>query len=174
MKKFLIAMAFGAALASPAWAQKAEAERAPDPIVQFSDQDAAMNAAIADARRSYPQFLTQFNAAPPREASQSYMLKLGLPTPDGGHEHIWVSNLRRERGQLVGDLANEPAGLPGRHLGSRVEVDDALVSDWAIITNDGMYGSFTTRVMLPFIDPSEAASLREMLTPQPLPAGWSH
>lgn len=174
MKKFLIAIAFAAALTSPAWAQKGETERAPDPIVQFSDQDAAMNAAIAEARRSYPQFLTQFNAAPAREASQSYMLKLGLPTPDGGHEHIWVSNLRRERGQLVGDLANEPAGLSGRHLGSRVVVDDAQVSDWAIITNEGMYGSFTTRVMLPFIDPNEAASLRQMLTPQPLPAGWSH
>lgn len=174
MKKFLIAIAFAAALTSPAWAQKGETERAPDPIVQFSDQDAAMNAAIAEARRSYPQFLTQFNAAPAREASQSYMLKLGLPTPDGGHEHIWVSNLRRERGQLVGDLANEPAGLSGRHLGSRVVVDDAQESDWAIITNEGMYGSFTTRVMLPFIDPNEAASLRQMLTPQPLPAGWSH
>ena len=99
---------------------------------------------------------------------------LGLPTPDGGHEHIWVSNLRRERGQLVGDLANEPVGLPGRHAGSRVEIDDALVSDWAIFADEGMYGSFTTRVMLPFIDPSEAASLRQMLTPQPLPAGWSH
>ena len=103
-------------------------------------------------------------------ASTTSLSPLTVPPGDPS----WQGNLRRERGQLVGDLANEPAGLSGRHLGSRVVVDDAQVSDWAIITNEGMYGSFTTRVMLPFIDPNEAASLRQMLTPQPLPAGWSH
>mgnify|MGYP000632655342 CR=1 FL=1 len=103
-------------------------------------------------------------------ASTTSLSPLTVPPGDPS----WQGNLRRERGQLVGDLANEPAGLSGRHLGSRVVVDDAQVSDWAIIANEGMYGSFTTRVMLPFIDPNEAASLRQMLTPQPLPAGWSH
>ena len=172
MKRLLATILLSAALVQPAWAQKGAGAREPDPIVQFSDEDAAMNAAIASARATYPQFLAAFNAAPARDA-ENYMVKVGMVASGGGHEHIWVSNLRREGERLFGQLANEPQGLPGLHLGSRVEIDHELVSDWAIMSAEGMYGSYTTRVMLPHIDPNEAAQLRQMLTPSPTPAHWS-
>lgn len=170
MKRLLAVVALSAALVQPAWAQKGGRE--PDPIVEFAEEDAAMNAAIASARETYPQFLAAFRAAPARD-SGNFMVKVGMATSDGGEEHIWVSNLSRDGQRLFGDLANEPQDLPGLHLGSRVEIDHTLVSDWAMTTAEGMYGSYTTRVMLPFIDPHEAAQLRSILTPSPVPAAWS-
>lgn len=164
------AVALFLAAACPAWAQKDAPQ--PDPIIQFSNEDAAMNAAIAEARSTYGQFLAHFEAAGAADQA-NYMVKVGLPTADGGVEHIWVDNLRREGGRLSGALANEPAGLPGMHRGSHVQIDDDLVSDWALITPEGLYGSYTTRVMLPYMDPDTAAEVRLMLAPSPLPASWS-
>jgi uncharacterized protein YegJ (DUF2314 family) len=173
--RLLIAIAFALAFAQPALAQEGQdqPERQGDPIVQFTDDDVVMNAAIADARRSYPQFLAHFDAAPERDRAATFMIKVGLPSSDGGHEHIWVYNLRREAGRLIGDLANEPNLLPGMNLGSRVEIIEDQVSDWAIITREGMYGSYTTRVMLPHLPPAEAEETRRFLTPSPIPADWS-
>ena len=171
MKRALIALAALLTLAAPAFAQKA-AEGAADPTYQFSEEDAAMNAAIAEARRTLPQFLAEFDAAQ-AHVRENYLVKVGLPATTGNPEHIWVENLRRENGRLVGALANAPAHLPGLRLGSRVEIDEALISDWTIVTAQGMYGSFTTRVMLPHVDAQTAAQIRQTLAPTPLPPSWS-
>lgn len=159
------------ASAAPSWAQKA-AGSPDDPVYNYTDTDAAMNAAVEDARRSYPQFMATLTADSVSNRAANYLIKVGLPTPDGGHEHIWVDSLRFEGGALVGALANIPDNLPGMSQGSRVEIDEALVSDWSIITAEGMYGSFTTRVMLDVIPPDQAAQMRQVLTRDPLPADW--
>src|SRR5690606_8504564 len=97
----LAVIILSAALVQPAWAQKGGYE--PDPIVEFSEEDAAMNAAIANARETYPQFLAAFRAASARDAD-NFMVKVGMATSDGGEEHIWVSNLSREGERLFGQL----------------------------------------------------------------------
>jgi uncharacterized protein YegJ (DUF2314 family) len=160
-----------AALALFALAPVAVAQK-PDPTYDYSDSDAAMNGAIEDARESYPQFLATFRAAPTGSRG-AFMVKVGLPTSEGGPEHIWVEDLRFEGQQLVGVLANEPADLPGLNLGSRVEINEAQISDWSIISAEGMYGNFTTRVMLPDLPADQANEFRQMLTPNPLPDSWS-
>jgi uncharacterized protein YegJ (DUF2314 family) len=169
MKRVLVAIAALAMLVQPAIAEE---QAAPDEVVEFSDQDAAMNAAIENARSTLPQFFAEFDAAP-AQSRGAFTVKVGMPVEGGGHEHIWVDNLRREGNQLIGALANEPNYMPGMHRGSRVVIDQALISDWSIHAPEGLYGSYTTRVMLPYLDPGEAAQLRQMLTPSPTPAEWS-
>jgi uncharacterized protein YegJ (DUF2314 family) len=171
MRLILAAFAALALLTQPALAQKTE-QGAGDPMVEFSDEDAVMNAAIESARATLPQFFAEFDAASEQNRGD-FHVKVGMITSGGGAEHIWVDNLRREGGQLVGALANEPNWLPGMHLGSRVVVDPALISDWAMYTREGLYGSYTTRVMLPYLDADTAAQMRELLTPSPIPAHWS-
>ncbi|MBX9746470.1 MAG: DUF2314 domain-containing protein [Hyphomonadaceae bacterium] len=141
-------------------------------IVFFDENDAAMAAAIEEARRTYPQFLADFGRAPPFRQGD-YMVKVAMPTPDGGEEHIWVDNLRRDGERLFGMLANEPGNLPGMHLGSPVEIDHARISDWSISGSEGMYGNYTTRVMLPHMNQAEAEALRESLSRTPLPLDWT-
>ena len=87
MKPVLIAIAMLACAVQPALAQTnnppAQRSDAPDPVIQYSDQDAAMNAAIADARRTLPQFLAEFDRAPASQRS-AFSVKVGLPAEGGG------------------------------------------------------------------------------------------
>jgi uncharacterized protein YegJ (DUF2314 family) len=173
MTKFVAAMLAVLALlgAQPAWAQKTGGA-SEDPVYNYANSDDRMNAAVAEARRFYPLFLATFRADSEANRAAHYAVKLGLPTPDGGHEHVWIDNLRYEGETLVGALANIPDNLPGLAVGARVEIDDALVSDWSILTLEGMYGSFTTRIMLDDIPAGDAAQLRRVLTRDPIPAYW--
>ncbi len=165
---FAFALALGAiACDSPPVAERSGS----DPVVGYRDSDAAMNAAVAEARSHYPRFLTALRAEP-AESSNVYKVKVGLPTPNGP-EHIWVGNLHFEDDELIGLLANEPMFLPDMHLGSQVIVRDDQVSDWSILSANRLYGSFTTRVMLPDLEREQAEELQRVLSPSPLPPGWS-
>lgn len=142
-----------------------------DTVLSFSREDAEMNAAIAAAQRTYPQFLADFRAAS-AAVSGNYMVKVALPTVSGSVEHIWVDNLSWVSGRLHGRLANHPVDLGDLRFGADVEIEAERVSDWAIRSTDGMYGSFTTRVMIERMSPAAAAPYRETLAPTPIPPGW--
>jgi uncharacterized protein YegJ (DUF2314 family) len=132
--------------------------------------DPAMNSAIAEARTYLDPFLAAVRDAGQR--SDAFMLKVALDTKDGGREHIWLDSLRYEGDALKGALANAPNGLPGLRQGSVITVDRARISDWSILSREGMFGNFTTRVMLPRLEAGQRAQVEAMLAPQPVPAGW--
>jgi uncharacterized protein YegJ (DUF2314 family) len=182
MKRFLIALALICA-PSVALAQKAE-DTAPiqltepttpagDQVVGYHEADQRMNTAIEQARALLPVFMEEFRAAP-EQSRGAFTIKVALPTSAGSREHIWAGDLRFEGRQLVGSLINDPYDLPGLTLGSRVEIADADISDWSILTPDGVYGAFTSRVMIDDMPPAEAAQYREalQLTASPVPSGW--
>jgi uncharacterized protein YegJ (DUF2314 family) len=184
MKKFLIALALICA-PSTALAQKSGSDDtapvqlveptapAGDQVVGYHSADQRMNNAIEQARTYLPFFLDEFRAAS-TQSREDFTVKVALPTASGSREHIWAGDLRFEGQQLVGSLINEPYDLPGLHLGSRVEIPDADISDWSILTPDGVYGGFTSRVMIDDMPEAEAAQYREALelTAQPVPPGW--
>lgn len=170
MKYALIALAVVFA-ATPAFAQKPGAEGVQDFVTGYADTDARMNAAIEQARALLPLFLEEFRGT---DAPGAFTIKAGLLTSDGGREHIWIGDLHYEGDQLVGNLINEPYYLPGMRLGSRVEIKPDDISDWTIATPDGVYGGFTTRVMLANMAPAEAEQYRASLNmaAQPTPPWW--
>lgn len=130
-------------------------------VVPVAASDQAMNAAIAEARRTLPAFLEVVEAPPPGVDS------IAFKYPLGGWEHIWVTDVERRGGVLVGRLDNEPMQDQFR-LGQPVEVPIDQVSDWAYRGADGtMRGHHTTRVILSRIDPAEAARIREFF-------GWKN
>jgi uncharacterized protein YegJ (DUF2314 family) len=183
MKRFLVALAAMCVAATPAFAQKAEdtapvqltapTEPGGDHVIAYHDTDTRMNTAIDQARALLPIFLDEFRAAS-SQSRGAFTVKVALPTSAGTREHIWAGDLRYDNGQLVGSLVNEPLDLPGLSLGSRVEINEADISDWSISTPDGVYGAFTSRVMIEDMPPDQAAQYREALalTPQPTPPGW--
>ncbi len=158
-------------ISGPAFAQK-DAPVA-DQVIGYADTDARMNGAIAEARALLPQFLAELRTAR-AQSRGAFTVKAGLRTSDGGREHIWIGDLRYEGDQLVGNLINEPYYLPGMRMGSRVEINPEDISDWTIPTPEGVYGGFTTRVMLEDMPAAEAARYREQLgmTASPTPPGW--
>lgn len=118
------------------------------PFIDVAEDDAAMNAAMDEARASLPQFWSRFDARGDG-ARTDFMVKAGMPAAGGGVEHIWVDLDGHADGQVKGRLANRPLYL-GADLeyGSPVEFSEAIVSDWGYSNGDVLYGHFTTRVLI--------------------------
>jgi uncharacterized protein YegJ (DUF2314 family) len=131
-----------------------------DDVVSVAQSDPEMNAAIAEAKRTLPEFLKVVAKPPPGVSAITFKYPLG------GWEHIWVTDVQQRGGKLIGRLDNEPLQKEYR-LGQEVEVPLSQVSDWAYLGADGvMRGHRTTRVILGRIPPDEAAQIREAF-------GWS-
>ena len=147
---------------------------AADPVIDFGSGDAEMNAAIAEARSTLDLFLTHAKPGDPRY--QDVSVKVAFPTTrpgsTAGHEHIWVSPFEIGTNEYVGALANEPRGLSGLSLGSKVRFTKDMISDWSVVQDGVGYGYYTVRVMLPQLPKDQAAGLRDFLSKDPVPAAW--
>lgn len=135
-----------------------------DKVVDFSKDDAEMNAAIAQARQTLPTFWKHLEANPDIDHS----LKVGLPTASGSLEHIWVANIQPEGDKVLGRLANAPVDLPGLEAGSPVTFTRDQISDWSYVKDGKMYGHYTTRVVVKHLGSAEAAQVSAMLSENPV------
>lgn len=105
--------------------------RAADETVLVPTDEAAMEAAVAEARRRMPEFLDAFAK---RKRGDMFMVKSPFPCgDDGGNEHMWLSVTAVEGDNLVGKLEVEPFNIKTLKKGSRVTVVAAEISDWAIV-----------------------------------------
>jgi uncharacterized protein YegJ (DUF2314 family) len=129
------------ALATPVAAQ--------DPVTNYTQNDAVMNAAIAEAQASLPLFLA--NALDAEGVGRDGTgVKVAIPTvQQQGHEHIWVTPFRLwDDGTLSGYLANQPNDLGPLREGDQVDFTQDQISDWSLFRDDGMmWGNYTSRVM---------------------------
>lgn len=130
-------------LAGPAGAE--------DATINYAENDATMDAAIADARATLPIFLR--NALDAKGVSlDDALVKVALPTEPGSptsDEHIWVAPFARlQDGSFSGLLANEPVNLGPLRAGDRIDFTEDMISDWHFNAPTGRYwGSYTSRVM---------------------------
>lgn len=130
-----------------------------DPVETFAPDDAAMNAAIAEARAGLPRFWELYQT----NDGTDFMLKVAFPTPDGGNEHIWVGDIQRTDAGVTAVVQNEPANVPSLQFGARTPIDEALISDWALTRNGQMYGHYTTRVVVGSLPAAEQAQYGDFL-----------
>lgn len=140
-----------------------------DDLIISPEGDASIEAAITEARKTLPIFWGKFDAKP--SGYDHFALKVGLPAGGGGEEHIWMNVVSRSGGKVVGELANDPYDLGDLENGSRVEVDEALISDWQYQKGGKLYGHFTTRALSPRANAAQRAEAAELFAPQPLEAG---
>lgn len=140
----------------------AEPEVVGDGLINYAEDDAAMNAAIAAARSSLPTFV----AALDDPANAGFSLKLAMPTANSV-EHIWADVAeRRPDGSFVTYLANEPFEIDYAY-GDEVVATADMVSDWGYSRDGLLHGHYTTRVILPELDPAQAEALEAQLAPLP-------
>ncbi len=149
------------AFASPALAQKNDTKSRDDIIAESRDDvemvqndDAAMNAAMAEAKRTLPVFLARF--ANPQASDSLFSVKYPLE----GYEHIWMSDLAFDGASFSGTLSNVPIN-PDYSQGQRVTGAVADISDWTWRNGDYTEGHHTTRVLLDKVDPAQAAAIRD-------------
>ena len=124
-------------------------------------------AASEQARERLPYFWEHFEAAPPNE--YDFQLKVAFPRRDGqeGTEDAWVQNLARGDEKYVAELMVDPLYLGDLREGAVVEFTEPQIVDWSFISNDKLIGGYTTRVMLPRMEPERAEGLRSMLGENP-------
>lgn len=139
-----------------------------DELVFFSPDDAKMNAAIAQARKTLPIFWAKLDEHDP--AISDELVKVGLPNTHDSQEHIWMTVESHSAVAVRGRLANEPVDLPQLHHRDEVTAETSKISDWAYTKGGKQYGGYTLRAMLPSAKPDERREIQEMLAPTPLEA----
>ncbi len=131
-----------------------------DPIVSYRGSDhalsAAMNRAVADARRTMSEFVSAYASG----VGEKHMIKLPFPTGDGGDEHVWLAVTKLSKSTGEGIVINNPDRIAGLQRGDvrAFAVRDA--SDWVYEKNGRFVGGRTMVVMIPYLPPDAAAELR--------------
>lgn len=96
------------------------------PVLEVDSDSPAMVAAVAEARRRWPEFVHAFHAASDRD---SFSVK--APVTEGTHtEFIWIKVKAVADGRIHGLLANDPVSLGDLKLNDFVSVAEAEINDW--------------------------------------------
>lgn len=139
---------------------KSDSENPLDAAISVQDDDAEMNAAIASARATLPEFWKHFEHPGPGEEDFSLKTKV---TDSNGNEHFWVVSVTRINGKISGEIDNDPDIVKSVKLGQRIDVSDASISDWMFIRNKKMVGNYTLRPLLKNMPQDQADELRAKL-----------
>lgn len=114
------------------------------PIVQVDGEDPEMVAAVAEARRRWPEFVSAFGQRLPE---QNFAVKAPI-TRSGNTEFIWISVDRIEAEEIHGRLDNDPGDLGTLKAGDEVTVPLAELNDWVFSKGEDVTGLFTTKVLM--------------------------
>ncbi|MFM9957805.1 MAG: DUF2314 domain-containing protein [Phycisphaerales bacterium] len=125
-------------------------------VVFVKDEDAEMNAAIAESRRTVAEFITAFND--PCVACGSFSVKQRYDTPDGGSERIWIEVQGIENNQFVGVIGNDPVKVPDLKIDDKVRVQLDEISDWMYLHDGEVVGGRTIKLLCDRATPEERAS----------------
>ena len=135
------------------------------------DPDAQFQRDLAGAKDKAQASLNLFweHFAEPAPEEYDFSLKAALPRRDGvqGVEEAWLENVARTPDKIVGELAVQPRFLGELKKGAIVEFQNGQVVDWAFMRGDRLLGHYTTRVMLPRMDTTQAEWLRPLLSDTP-------
>ncbi|NBB16059.1 DUF2314 domain-containing protein [Caulobacter sp. SLTY] len=163
MKPFALLLA-AVLVAAPmvAFAQSEPTEN----VLNFSEDDRAMNAAIGEARRTLPDFWRRFESD--QQVHDSALLKVRFPVKNGGSEYMWVRDISRPGGKITGILDNVPTLDVGVREGDRVTVDPADITDWVYDRGGRRWGGFTIRVHISRLTGERADQIRQVLSDTPV------
>jgi len=113
-------------------------------VVGVPPEDARMEAAIAEARRTTPGFLEALSGSP--DTGRAFYFKMEF-REGNVTEHMWVQDVAYDGKLLHGVVGNEPVDLKRVALGDPVECSPERISDWLIVSEDGAEGGFTVKAL---------------------------
>lgn len=113
------------------------------PVVQVGEDDPRMKAAVAEARRRFPEFVTAFKQ---RRSGWEFYVKAPF-TDDTSTEFMWAEVTRIENDIIHGTLSNEPVSVKNLRLGDPVQVKLSDLNDWTYTDGKSLTGGFTIKVL---------------------------
>ncbi len=113
------------------------------PVVEISEDDPRMAAAVDEARRRWPEFVAAFNQ---RQPDQHFAVK--APFQDGdAAEFMWATVTSIHHQLIIGVLDSEPIDLKNVALGDRVRIKLQDLNDWMYTSGEEMVGGFTVELL---------------------------
>lgn len=161
MKALVSALIGSALLAGSAMAQA----QGPS-LADQAAQRKAYAEAVNQAKASLPVFWARMADNP--GGPTDYSLKVAYASPQGGVEDIWLSDIKRQGGHIVGRVNYDPDTL-AMHAGQIAPIPEDQIVDWSFKEGRKRYGQFTTRVLAK-MNPEEAAKTMATLSDNPLPS----
>lgn len=116
------------------------------PMLHSRPDDEQMEAAVAEARRRWPEFVSQFERRDPG-SDQPFIIKAPFGNGDD-EEFMWVIVSALEGDLIHGTLANSPHRLTDHYEGQNVTVNLARLIDWLCIDDaEEPVGGWTQKVL---------------------------
>jgi uncharacterized protein YegJ (DUF2314 family) len=131
-----------------------------DKVINVADDDKEMNAAIAKARDTLPQFWQTFEKR--EHGERDFALKVEI-TDRKGTEHFWLTDIERKDGKMLGTINNDPDIVRNVKLGDRLPIPEADISDWLYMRDGKMVGNYTLRVLFKQMPVKEVEKYKQML-----------
>lgn len=114
------------------------------PVAYVADNDSRLREASRRAQQSLQSFVDALERPQPTQLNHAVKATF----QDGKEtEAIWLTALRFDGKEFHGTVSNEPVHLKNIHLGSKVTVEAAKVSDWMMVDNGRLVGGYTIRVV---------------------------
>ena len=109
------------------------------PVIPIEDDDPRLKAAVATARKRWPEFLKAFEQHRP---DQTFSVKALFADQDKG-EWMWVSVLSIKDELIEGNLDNTPASVQNVREGDRVFIKISEIGDWIYQDGERVVGGFS-------------------------------
>jgi uncharacterized protein YegJ (DUF2314 family) len=114
------------------------------PVTAISGDDPRMRAAVEEARKRWPEFVSAFEA---RSPAGKFAVK--APFTDGTNtEFMWVSVTGIENDVIYGTLDSDPVNVTSVKADQRVKVQLSELNDWMFLKDKKVIGGFTTKVLM--------------------------
>ena len=126
--------------------------------VAVADDDAAMNAAVATARETLPQFVAALKSPTPDQ--RDFVIKVGFTEGDAT-EYMTVTSVRPDGPGFRGTLHNDPAVARNVKRGDEVSVGRERVVDWYYTEKGKLVGGHTLRVLRDRMTPEQRKEFDE-------------
>src|SRR5207248_9378684 len=116
-----------------------------DPVVYVAADNPRMKAAVAEARRRWPEFIAAFEGRHrvARGASDGVFSAKAAFRDGEREEFMWVKVTAIENDVVFGTLDNEPGVVKNVRLGQRVKFPLSELNDWIYRQGKDLRGVFT-------------------------------
>lgn len=112
------------------------------PVIEVSDDDPRMQAAVAEARSRWSEFESAFRAG----SASHYSVKAPISVDDQT-EFIWITVDAINNDEILGKLGNDPVNLGSLKMGTPVVVARSDVTDWVYIRDNSPTGLFSLKAL---------------------------
>jgi uncharacterized protein YegJ (DUF2314 family) len=131
-----------------------------DEVIAVGAEDAAMNAAIEEARATVGEFIEALQAQSPED--MHFAVK--APIEDGDQvEHFWLTDVTYLDGVFTGRIDNTPQWVTNVAEGDLHEIRETDISDWMYFHDGVAVGNRTLVVLFDQMPEEEVARVKQML-----------